>query len=159
MMMVMVLMVVVMMVVIMDDIDVFKEFNPELCGALASLFSRVYCSTGSPIDVMKGYLSVITRGACSLSVAGAEQTFNCADYDRRAALLGTPLKGMFLRDVPPTQHHDPTAIRCEQNALVDVTHVVFNRCDGYARNGGCVDLDCIDDPNRKVFVKMLFGLS
>lgn len=72
-----------------------KEFNPELCGALASLFSRVYCSTGSPIDVMKGYLSVITRGACSLSVAGAEQTFNCADYDRRAALLGTPLKDVM----------------------------------------------------------------
>eukprot|EP01094_Clydonella_sp_ATCC50884_P013640 TRINITY_DN2390_c1_g1_i1.p1 TRINITY_DN2390_c1_g1~~TRINITY_DN2390_c1_g1_i1.p1 ORF type:complete len:381 (-),score=109.80 TRINITY_DN2390_c1_g1_i1:186-1328(-) len=80
-----------------------KEFNPELHGRLASLFAKSYTHTGSPIDLLKAYLSVLTRGTCTLRVKAeegegegeSEETFEAAEYDRRSALLATPLKDVI----------------------------------------------------------------
>lgn len=72
-----------------------KEFNPELHGRLAALFARCYSSSGSPIDLLKGYLSVLTRGSCTLTTGEGEEEFEAAQYDRRSALLATPLKDVM----------------------------------------------------------------
>ncbi|RZF38158.1 hypothetical protein LSTR_LSTR005519 [Laodelphax striatellus] len=55
-----------------------KDFNPEKYESLCRMLSKTYCKSGSPVAVLKLFLSVTTSGVCSTEENG---TFREKDYE------------------------------------------------------------------------------
>lgn len=67
-----------------------KEFHPLKYEKLGRVLSKCYARTGSPVELVKPYLSVFTTGTCSSQENG---TFVTAEYDERS---GTKVKGIGI---------------------------------------------------------------
>ncbi|XP_046689010.1 putative DENN domain-containing protein 10 B [Homalodisca vitripennis] len=56
-----------------------RDFNPEKYETLCRILSKTYCKTGNPAMLLKLFLSVITRGACTTEENG---TYFTKDFER-----------------------------------------------------------------------------
>uniref|UniRef100_A0A1B6LK26 UDENN domain-containing protein n=1 Tax=Graphocephala atropunctata TaxID=36148 RepID=A0A1B6LK26_9HEMI len=56
-----------------------KDFNPEKYETFCRILSKTYCKTGNPAMLLKLFLSVITRGACTTEENG---TYFTKDFER-----------------------------------------------------------------------------
>lgn len=54
-----------------------KDFNPQKYEVLSRVFSKMYCKTGKPTEILQLYLSVFTKGSCSTQENG---TFVSDDF-------------------------------------------------------------------------------
>lgn len=66
-----------------------KDFNPEKYLSLCKLFSRKYKNSASPVAMLEGYLSVVTRGMCSSDENGK---FLVSDYSKQQAFSRSCVK-------------------------------------------------------------------
>lgn len=66
---------------------VCKEFNPEKYAAFSKLLANVYEKTGTPLNVLQGFLKVLTTGSVG--------EYNPDDYPARDAFLATSLKDII----------------------------------------------------------------
>ncbi|KAL2718918.1 DENN domain-containing protein 10-like [Vespula squamosa] len=57
-----------------------KDFNPQKYEVLSRVFSKMYCKTGKPTEILQLYLSVFTKGSCSTQENG---TFVSDDFSSR----------------------------------------------------------------------------
>ncbi|XP_005105764.1 DENN domain-containing protein 10 [Aplysia californica] len=69
-----------------------KDFNPEKYSTLCRLFSRQYKKTGSPVAMLEGYLSVVTRGVCNSDENGK---FSVSDYSKQQAYSRSCVKDII----------------------------------------------------------------
>lgn len=72
---------------------VAKDLNPEKYSTLGRLLSKCYCKTGTPVELVKLYLSVYTTGSCSTQENGV---FVLRDFDNMINNNGTKVKGMLM---------------------------------------------------------------
>lgn len=66
-----------------------KDFNPEKYAAFTRVLCRMYTKHGSPVKMMEGYISVLTKGICQSDENGS---FLIKDYDVRNAYLSGSVK-------------------------------------------------------------------
>uniref|UniRef100_A0A7S4I0E9 UDENN domain-containing protein n=1 Tax=Vannella robusta TaxID=1487602 RepID=A0A7S4I0E9_9EUKA len=64
-----------------------KDYNPEMYATLCKLFVDVYKKTGTPINVLQGFLRVLTSGKVG--------DFDQEDFPARDALLATSIKDII----------------------------------------------------------------
>ncbi|XP_015174921.1 PREDICTED: protein FAM45B-like [Polistes dominula] len=60
-----------------------KDFNPQKYEVLSRVFSKMYCKTGKPTEILQLYLSVFTKGSCSTQENG---TFVSDDFSSRTTI-------------------------------------------------------------------------
>lgn len=69
-----------------------RDFNPEKYEILCRILSKTYCKTGSPAAIVKLYLSVVTRGSCSMEENG---TFLVKDFEQKRAFADAGIKAVI----------------------------------------------------------------
>eukprot|EP00057_Strongylocentrotus_purpuratus_P032004 XP_786352.2 PREDICTED: protein FAM45A [Strongylocentrotus purpuratus] len=69
-----------------------KDFNPEKYHTLSEILCRVYLTTGNAATILKGYLSVITKGTCPSESNG---TFVAQDFDAKKAYTAGCVKDVI----------------------------------------------------------------
>lgn len=66
------------------------DFNPDKYDTLGRILSKCYCRTGTPVELVKLYLSVYTTGACSTQENG---TFVLREFDNGYGKKSIKIKG------------------------------------------------------------------
>lgn len=78
------------MVMHVSLVIIAKEFNPELFKAVGSVLVASYLKSGTPVTMLKGYLSLFTKGFIEDEANGGK--ILSQDYDKRAAMLKICIK-------------------------------------------------------------------
>ena len=71
-----------------------KDFNPELFKEVGNALLASYLRSGTPVTMLKGYLSMFTKGILKDEVNGG--IISVQEYDQRAAQLKICIKGLSL---------------------------------------------------------------
>lgn len=71
---------------------VARDLNPEKYSTLGRILSKCYCKTGTPVELVKLYLSVYTTGSCSTQENGI---FVLRDFDNMINNNGTKIKELI----------------------------------------------------------------
>ncbi|CAE1230641.1 Protein FAM45A,Putative protein FAM45B [Acanthosepion pharaonis] len=69
-----------------------KDFQPEKYKALCELLLMSYLKSGDPIEILKLYLSVITKGSCA---SGNNSSFSVSDFSQRQAYAKADLRSVI----------------------------------------------------------------
>ncbi|XP_065071950.1 DENN domain-containing protein 10-like isoform X1 [Rhopilema esculentum] len=78
------------MVTAISLVIISKNFNPELCNAVGTVFLKSYLKSGTPTSTLTGFLTLYTKGFVEDDSTGAIVTSK--DFDPRNALLKICLK-------------------------------------------------------------------
>ena len=69
-----------------------KDFNPELFKDVGNALLTSYLKSGTPVAMLKGYLSLFTKGILKDEIHGS--IISVHEYDQRAAQLKICIKGL-----------------------------------------------------------------
>ena len=71
-----------------------KDYHPEMYAALGTAFMQQYLRTGSPLPLLRSFLSVLMQGRCRGAKDNEAEMFESSAHDVRKAYLSTPFKAL-----------------------------------------------------------------